>query len=41
MLVWKTWTKSKRDRAGVVWGVKKYKILLLFGFIPLFIWING
>jgi len=40
MFVWKTWTREKRC-AGVVTEVKEYRILLLLGFIPLFIWING
>lgn len=40
MLVWKTWRKEKRF-AGIVTKTKEYRILLLFGFIPLFIWING
>lgn len=40
MIVWKTWRKEKRF-AGVLKSAKEYKILLLFGFIPLFISING
>ena len=40
MIVWRTWRKTKTF-AGVTTVVKEYKMLLLFGFIPLFIWING
>ena len=40
MFVWKTWRKEKRF-AGVVKEAKEYRVLLLLGFIPLFIWING
>lgn len=40
MLVWKMWRTEKRV-FGVVSSTKEYKILLLFGFIPLFISING
>lgn len=40
MLIWKTWRKVKRF-VGVVEIVKEYKVLLLFGIIPLFISING
>ena len=40
MFVWKTWRKEKRF-AGVVKEAKEYRVLLLLGFIPMFIWING
>ncbi len=40
MLVWKSWRKEKRF-AGIIEEVKEYKMLLLFGFIPIFISING
>ena len=40
MLVWKMWRTEKRV-LGMVDRVKEYKVLLLFGFIPLFISING
>lgn len=40
MLVWRTWTKETRF-AGMIQEVKEYKMLLLFGFIPIFISING
>ncbi len=40
MFVWKTWRKEKKF-AGFVTEAKEYKMLLLFGFIPLFISING
>lgn len=40
MLVWKTWTKEKYV-FGQLEEHKEYKMLLLFGFIPLFVSING
>lgn len=40
MLVWKQWAKETTV-FGVVSERKEYKILLLFGIIPLFISING
>lgn len=40
MLVWKMWRKEKTV-FGVTQSAKEYRILLLFGFIPLFISING
>lgn len=40
MLFWRTWKKEKK-LVGVVIKSKEYKVLLLFGFIPLFIWIKG
>lgn len=40
MLVWKQWRKIQRC-AGVEVSRKEYKILLLFGIIPIFISING
>ncbi len=40
MLVWKMWRKEKVV-FGIVDEAKEYKTLLLFGFIPLFISING
>ena len=39
MFVWKQFRKSKG--VGVFAEVKDYRMLLLFGFIPLFISING
>lgn len=38
MLVYKTWDKRERITGRVI---KKYKLLLLFGIIPIFIWVNG
>ena len=35
MLVYRTFAKTKLCRT------REYRLLLLFGFIPLFIWING
>jgi hypothetical protein len=40
MLVWKQWARVKR-MFGVESDRKEYKVLLLFGIIPLFIFING
>lgn len=40
MFVWKTWAKVERV-FGVDGRRKEYRILLLFGIIPLFIGING
>lgn len=40
MFVWKQWRKERRF-LGDLETVKEYRILLLFGFIPLFIAING
>ena len=40
MLVWKKWRIEKRF-AGMIESVKEYRMLLLFGFIPIFIGING
>lgn len=37
MLVWKTWTKVKHAAAGYLRYKKHYKMLLLFGFIPLYV----
>lgn len=37
MLVWKTWTKVEHAAAGYVKYIKHYKMLLLFGFIPLYV----
>ncbi len=38
MLVYKTWDKRERITGQVI---KEYKLLLLFGIIPIFIWVNG
>ena len=38
MLVYKTWVKRERITGQVI---KEYKLLLLFGIIPIFIWVNG
>ena len=38
MLVYKTWAK-KEKYTGIV--LKEYKLLLLFGIIPIFFWVNG
>lgn len=35
MLVYRTFTKTKG------YQTRDYRILLLFGFIPLFIWVDG
>lgn len=40
MFVWRTFIKVKNEY-GVVKSRKAYKFLLLFGFIPLFISIDG
>lgn len=40
MLVWKTWRTIKKSY-GMVESAKTYKVLLLLGFIPLFIAIDG
>lgn len=40
MFVWRAWRKTKKSFGETI-VVKEYKMLLLFGFIPLFIWING
>ena len=40
MLIWKTRRKEKIV-FGVTESAKEYKLLLLFGFIPLYISING
>lgn len=40
MFVWKKYMKTKTIY-GIVESEKEYKILLLFGIIPLFISING
>lgn len=40
MLVWRTYTKT-RTCYGVVDRERTYKWLLLFGFIPLFVAIDG
>ena len=40
MFVWKQWEKQKIV-FGHVESQKQYKLLLLFGIIPLFIWIDG
>ena len=37
MLVWKTWTKKTRFGGGTIKDIKQYRMLLLFGFIPIFI----
>lgn len=36
MFVWEKWCKSAYGKI-----YKEYKMLLLFGFIPLYIYING
>ena len=38
MLVYKTWDKRERITGQVI---KEYKLLLLFGIISIFIWVNG
>lgn len=40
MFVWKQWRKEMYH-LGHLESAKDYRILLLFGFIPLFIAING
>ena len=40
MLIWKQWTESEIFM-GQRKTTKEYKMLLLFGIIPLFISING
>lgn len=40
MVVWKHWAKVKKEY-GETKIEKEYKMLLLFGFIPLFISVNG
>lgn len=40
MLVWKQWEKQKIV-FGCVESRKQYKLLLLFGIVPIFIWISG
>lgn len=40
MLVWKKWSIVKRFM-GEETTIKEYRLLLLFGIIPLFISING
>lgn len=40
MIVWKEWSVTKKC-FGVVESQKIYKLLLLFGIIPIFIYING
>ncbi len=39
MLVFKTWVSVKKDI--ITTKTKVYRVLLLFGIIPLFIWIDG
>lgn len=42
MFVWKQWVHNKHDfLTGEVINRKVYKMLLLFGFIPLYIFIDG
>lgn len=42
MFVWRQWARNKRDiLTGEVINLKVYKMLLLFGFIPLYIFIDG
>ena len=38
MLVYKTWVKRETITRQVI---KEYRLLLLFGIIPIFIWVNG
>lgn len=40
MLVWRQWSVV-RGAYGVSQTVKEYKLLLLFGILPIFISING
>ena len=40
MLVWKQWAKVTTCR-GTVTRRKEYKLLLLFGIVPIFVSING
>lgn len=40
MIVWREWSVTKSSY-GVVQSQKEYRLLLLFGIIPLFIAING
>jgi hypothetical protein len=40
MLVWKKWSVVRRFM-GEAKTIKEYRILLLFGIIPLFVSING
>lgn len=40
MFVWRTFKKVKSS-FGIVEKVKIYRLGLLFGFIPVFIWIDG
>lgn len=40
MLVWKQW-RRETYYYGKLTKAKEYKLLLLFGFIPVFISING
>lgn len=40
MFVWKQWRKEKYF-FGDLKSAKEYKMLLLFGFVPLFIAVNG
>lgn len=40
MFVWKTWTEVKSSY-GTVTSKKTYKLLLLFGIVPLFVSIDG
>lgn len=40
MIVWKEWRVTKKC-FGVVERDRIYKLLLLFGIIPIFIYING
>ena len=39
MLIFKTWVSVKNDILTT--KTKIYRVLLLFGIIPLFIWIDG
>lgn len=36
MLVWRTWTKKTRFAGGAIKDIKQCRMLLLFGFIPIF-----
>ena len=40
MFVWKQWRKETY-KYGVLEDAKEYRMLLLFGFIPIYIYING
>lgn len=40
MLIMKSWRKVEKV-AGVVVKSRSYRMILLFGIVPLFIWIDG